>query len=128
MKHLRHQAEPGTAPGQRSSGPGRRGFLRQAGLAAIVVGGLEILGIAPATAGATAKRPVVPPGKNVGPVYPLSGKPGPHPENIVVKPDCSSGVTWYRSPDNCGSGCPNGESCYFWYDASNGQYGGPVCA
>ena len=57
MKHLRHQAEPGTERRQQPSGPGRRGFLRQAGLAAIVVGGLETLGISQATAGTTAGPP-----------------------------------------------------------------------
>ena len=55
MKHLRHQAEPGTERRQQPSGSGRRGFLRQAGLAAIVVGGLETLGISQATAGTTGK-------------------------------------------------------------------------
>jgi hypothetical protein len=136
MKHLRHQAEPGTERRQQPSGSGRRGFLRQAGLAAIVVGGLETLGISQATAGTTGKptagttgkRSIVPPSKNVGAVYPRAGKPGPDTKGIVVKPDCSCGITWYCSPGNCGSGCPNPEWCYFWYDSCNGQYGGPTCA
>jgi hypothetical protein len=137
MKHLRHPAEPGPERRQPPSGPGRRGFLRQAGLAAIVAGGLETLGISQATAGTrisqatagtTGKRSIVPPSENVGAVYPRAGKPGPDAKGIVVKPDGSCGVTWYCSPGNCGSGCPNPESCYFWYDSCNGQYGGPTCA
>ena len=139
MKHLRRRAEPGTERRQGPGGPGRRGFLRQAGLAAIVVGGLETLGIPQATAGTTGKRPIVPagttgkrpivpPSKNVGAVYPRAGKPGPDIKSIVVKPDGSCNITWYCSPGNCGSGCPNPEGCYFWYDSCNGQYGGPTCA
>jgi len=128
MKHWRHQAEPGTERRQQPSGPGRRGFLRQAGLAAIVAGGLETLGISQATAGTTGKRAIVPPSNNVGAVYPRAGKPGPDNKSIVAKPDCSCGITWYCSPGNCGSGCPNPEWCYFWYDSCNGQYGGPTCA
>src|SRR5215469_14176695 len=108
MKHLRHHAEPGTERRQQPSGPRRRGFLRQAGLAAIVVGGLETLGIPQATAGTSRRRPIVPPSKNVGAVYPHAGKPGPDTKTIVVKPDCSCGITWYCS--------------------CNGQYGGPTCA
>ena len=95
MKHLRHHAEPGTERIQQPSGPRRRGFLRQAGLAAIVVGGLETLGIPQATAGTTRRRAIVPPSKNVGAVYPHAGKPGPDTKTIVVKPDCSCGITWY---------------------------------
>jgi hypothetical protein len=132
MKHLRHQAEPGTERRQQPSGPGRRGFLRQAGLAAIVVGGLETLGISQATAGTTVrttgKHPIVPPSKNVGAVYPRAGKPGPDTKSIPVRPDYSYDITWYCSPGNCGSGCPDLESCYFWYDSRNGEYGGPTCA
>ena len=139
MKHLRHQAEPGTERRQGPSGPGRRGFLRQAGLAAVVVGGLETLGIPQATAGTTkkrpivpagttAKRPIVPPSKNVGAVYPRAGKPGPGTKTMAAEPGCSCGITWYCSPGNCGSGCPDSESCYFWYDSCTGQYGGPTCA
>jgi hypothetical protein len=132
MKHLRHQAEPGTERRQQPRGPGRRGFLRQAGLAAIVVGGLETLGISQATAGTiTGKRSIVPPTKNVGavyPRYPRAGKPGPDTKHTEVPPASSGDITWYRSPGNCGSGCPDAEGCYFWYDSSNGQYGGPVCA
>ena len=134
MKHLRHPAEPGTERRQQPGGPGRRGFLRQAGLAAIVVGGLETLGIPQATAGTTGRRSIVPPGKivppskNVGAVYPRAGKPGPDIKSIVVKPDGSCNITWYCSPGNCGSGCPDSEGCYFWYDSCNGQYGGPTCA
>lgn len=136
MKYWRYQAEPRTERGQQPSGPGRRGFLRQAGLAAIVVGGLETLGISQATAGTTGKRSIVPPSKrsivlpskNVGAVYPRAGKPGPDTKSIVVEPDCSCDITWYCSPGNCGSGCPNPEWCYFWYDSCNGQYGGPTCA
>src|SRR5215468_11912521 len=85
MKHLRHQAEPGTERTQQPGGPRRRAFLRQAGLAAIVVGGLETLGIPQATAGTTGKRAIVPPSKNVGAVYPRAGKPGPDTKTIVVK-------------------------------------------
>jgi hypothetical protein len=138
MKHLRHQAEPGTGGRQQPSGPGRRGFLRQAGLAAIVVGGLETLGISQATAATTGKRPIVPPSKNtgavhpasknVGAVYPRAGKPGPGTKTMAAEPGCSCGITWYCSPGNCGSGCPDSESCYFWYDSCTGQYGGPTCA
>ena len=135
MKHLRHQAEPGTERRQQPSGPKRRGFLRQAGLAAIVVGGLETLGIPRATAGTTGatagtigKGPIVPPSKNVGAVYPRAGKPGPDTKTMLATPDCSCNITWYCSPGNCGSGCPDSESCYFWYDSCNGQYGGPTCA
>ena len=104
---LRARAKPGTERRQQPSGPGRRGFLRQAGLAAIVAGRLEDLGIPQATAGITGKRSIVPPSKNVGAVYPRAGKPGPDNKSIVVKPDCSCGITWYCSPGNCGSGCPN---------------------
>ena len=138
MKHWRHQAEPGTERRQQPGGPGRRGFLRQAGLAAIVVGGLETLGISQATAATTGKRPIVPPSKNigavhpasknVGAVYPRAGKPGPGTKTMAAEPGCSCGITWYFSPGNCGSGCPDSESCYFWYDSCNGQYGGPTCA
>jgi hypothetical protein len=128
MKHSRHQAEPGTERRQQPNGPGRRGFLRQAGLAAIVVGGLETLGISQATAATTRKRSIVPPSKNVGAVYPRTGRPGPDTKSIEVNRDSSCDITWYRSPGNCGSGCPNQESCYFWYDSGNGEYGGPVCA
>src|SRR6516162_4620072 len=136
MKHVRPQAEPGTEGMQQPSGPRRRGFLRQVGLAAIVVGGLETLRISQATAGTTrlatagttGKRSIVPPSKNVGAVYPRAGKPGPDTTTIAVEQDCSCGITWYCSPGNCGSGCPNPESCYFWYDSCNGQYGGPTCA
>src|SRR5262252_5966389 len=95
MKHLRHQAKPGTERRQQSGGPRRRAFLRQAGLAAIVVGGLETLGIPQATAGTTgkrsivppSKRSIVPPSKNVGAIYPRAGKPGPDTKTIVVNPD-----------------------------------------
>src|SRR5215469_7050503 len=135
MRHLRRQAEPGTERRQQSSGPGRRGFLRQAGLAAIVVGGLETVGLPQASAGTTGKRsvvpprgPIVPPGKNVGAVYPRAGKPGPDATTTVAKPGCSCNITWYCSPGNCGSGCPDSEGCYFWYDSCNGHYGGPTCA
>ena len=128
MKPFGHHAEPGTERRQQPSGPRRRSFLRQAGLAAIVVGGLETLGIPQATAGTTGKRPIVPPSKNVGAVYPRAGRPGPDTKTIVVKPNSSCDITWYCSPGNCGSGCPNSEWCYFWYDSSNGEYGGPTCA
>jgi hypothetical protein len=128
MKLFRHQAEPASERGQQPSGPRRRGFLRQAGLAAIVVGGLETLGIPQATAGTTGKRPIVPPGKNVGAVYPRTGKPGPGTSATAAQADCSCGITWYCSPGNCGSGCPDHEGCYFWYDSCNGEYGGPACA
>jgi hypothetical protein len=128
MKHVKHQAEPGTELRQQPSGPGRRGFLLQAGLAALVAGGLETLGIPQAKAGTTTKRSVVPPTKNVGAVYPRTGKPGLDTKGSLANPDGSSDITWYRSPDHCDSGCPDTESCYYWYDSSNGQYGGPVCA
>jgi hypothetical protein len=128
MKYLRHQAGPGTGRGQQPSGPGRRGFLRQAGLTAIVIGGLETLGISQATASTTGKRSIVPPSENVGAVYPRAGKPGPDTKSSVARPDGSYDITWYCSPGNCGSGCPDPEGCYFWYDSSNGQYGGPTCA
>jgi hypothetical protein len=130
MKRVRHQAEPGTERGQRPSGPGRRGFLRQAGLATLVVGGLEMLGMPEATAATgqatSEKHPIVPPTESVGPVYPLSGKPGPDAKASVGRPAHSGSVTWYRSPGYGGSGCPDSEGSYFWYDSSNGQYGGPV--
>lgn len=128
MKHLRDQAEPRTERRQQPRGPGRRGFLRQAGLAAIVVGGLETLGVSQAKAGTIGKRSIVPPSKNVGAVYPRAGRPGPDTKSIEVNPGSSCDITWYCSPGNCGSGCPNLEWCYFWYDSGNGQYGGPVCA
>jgi hypothetical protein len=128
MKHLRHRAEPGTEPRQQPNGPARRGFLRQAGLAAIVVGGLETLGISQAMASTTTKRSIVPPTKNVGPVYPRAGRPGPDTASIVVKPDCTCDITWYCSPGNCGTACPHPSWCYFWYDSCNGEYGGPTCA
>ncbi len=132
MKLLRHQAEPGTERRPQPGGPGRRGFLLQAGLAAIVAGGLETLGVSQAkagtTAGMTGKRSIIPPSENVGAVYPRTGKPGPGTKATVVKQDCSCDITWYCSPGNCGSGCPDSESCYFWYDSCNGQYGGPTCA
>jgi len=136
MKALRHQGEPGTERRQQPSGPGRRGFLRQAGLAAIVVGGLETLGISQATAATNGKRSIitpskrytVPPSRDVGAVYPRGGKPGLDTKSTAVKQDCSCYITWYCSPGNCGSGCPNAEGCYFWYDSCNGEYGGPTCA
>jgi hypothetical protein len=127
MKSLRHQAEPEGERGQQLSGPKRRGFLRQAGLAAIVVGGLETLGIPQAKAGTTGKRSVVPPSENVGAVYPRTGKPTPD-TKAMARPDCSCEITWYCSPGNCGSGCPGSEGCYFWYDSCTGEYGGPTCA
>jgi hypothetical protein len=128
MKHWRHQAEPGAERSQQPDGPGRRGFLWQAGLAAIVVGGLETQGISQATAATTGKRSIVPPSKNVGAVYPRTGRPGLDTKSIEVNPDSSGDVTWYCSPGNCGPGCPDQECCYFWYDSGNGEYGGPVCA
>jgi hypothetical protein len=128
MKHLRHQAGPVTERRQEPSGPGRRGFLRQAGLAAIVAGSFETLGISQATAATIrGKRSVVPPSHNVGAVYPRAGKPGLD-TKATAQPDCSCDITWYCSPGNCGSGCPNPEWCYYWYDSCNGQYGGPTCA
>ena len=135
MKHLRHRAEPGTERRQQPRGSGRRGFLRQAGLAAIVVGGLERWEL-------PRQRPGPPESQGLGPPESVpsspraktSGlsthawKPGPDTKGIVVKPDCSCDITWYCFPGNCGSGCPNPEWCYFWYDSCNGQYGGPTCA
>jgi len=134
MKHWRNEAEPEAERRQQPNGPGRRGFLRQAGLAAIAVGGLETLGISQATAATTGKRSIVPPGKivppskNVGAVYPRTGRPGPDTKSIEVHPDSSHDITWYCSPGNCGSGYPNQEGLYFWYDSGNGEYGGPVRA
>jgi hypothetical protein len=128
MKHSSHQAEPGTERRRQPNGPGRRGFLRQAGLAAIVAGGLDTLGVSHATAATTGKHPIVPPSKNVGAVYPRTGRPGPGTKSIEVNPDGSGDITWYCSSGNCGSGCPNQECSYFWYDSSNGEYGGPVRA
>jgi hypothetical protein len=129
MNYRRHQTEPGTERRPQPNGPGRRGFLRQAGLAAIVVGGLETVGISRAMAATTTrKRSIVPPSKNVGAVYPRTGRPGPDTKSIGANPGNSSDVTWYCSPGNCGSGCPDQEQCYFWYDSGNGEYGGPVCA
>jgi hypothetical protein len=127
MKHSRRQAEPGTERGQQPSGPGRRGFLQQAGLAAIVVGGLETLATSQASAATTGtatagKRSAVPPSKNVGAVYPRTGRPGPGTKSDEASPD---GITWYRSAGHGGSGQ---DRCYFWYDSNNGEYGGPVRA
>src|SRR5690349_7524060 len=123
MKHLRHPAEPGPEHRQPPSGPGRRGFLRQAGLAAIVAGGLETLGISQATAGTTGKRSIVPqskrpnvaPSENGGAVYQRARRPGPDTKTIAVKADCACDTTWDCSPGNCGSECPHQESGYYWY-------------
>jgi hypothetical protein len=121
MKHRKDQAEPGTERRRQPNGPGRRGFLQQAGLAAVVAGGLQTLRISQASAATTGKRSAVPPGKvvppskDVGAVYPRAGRPGP---------DSPPGVTWYRAAGN--SGRPGQERSYFWYDSSNGEYGGPV--
>src|ERR1700745_3481381 len=101
MKHLRHPAEPGPEHREPPRGPGRRGFLRQAGLAAIVAGGLETLGISQATAGTMGKRSILPPSKNVGAVYPRAGKPGPDTKGMVARAGCSCDITWYCSPGNC---------------------------
>jgi hypothetical protein len=124
MKHSRHQAEPGTERTQQPKGPGRRGFLQQAGLAAIVVGGLDTLGMSQATAATTGKHPIVPPGKNVGAVYPRTGRPRPDSKSMAGNPD----ITWYCSSGHHGSACQNQECSYFWYDSANGEYGGPVRA
>jgi hypothetical protein len=128
MKHWRPQAEPGAEHSQPPNGPGRRGFLQQAGLAAIVVGGLQTLGISQAKAATTTKHSIVPPSKNVGAVYPRTGRPGPGSKSIEVNLDSSGDITWYCSAGNCGSECPDQEGCYFWYDSGNGEYGGPVRA
>ena len=116
----RQQAESATGLRQQPNGSGRRSFLQQAGLAAIVVGGLETLGISRATAVTTIpKRSIVPASKNVGAVYPCTGRPGP---------DRSSDISWYCSSGSCGSGRPDQEGNYFWYDPGSGEYGGPVRA
>jgi hypothetical protein len=122
MKHSRQQAEPGTERRQQPNGPGRRGFLQQAGLAAIVVGGLDTLGMSQATAATSGKHATVPPSKNVGAVYPRTGRPGPDSKSMKANPD----ITWYCSSGHCASGRPNQECSYFWYDSANGEYGGPV--
>jgi hypothetical protein len=109
--------------------PGRRGFLRQAGLAALVVGCLDLVGVSRAKASTTTttteKRPSVPASKNVGAIYPRTGKPRP---DTLASQDCSCGITWYPSPGNCGAGRTDSASCYFWYDSCTGEYGGPVHA
>ncbi len=116
----RHQAESATGLRQQADGPGRRSFLQQAGLAAVVVGGLETLGISQATAAAaTPKRSTVPASKNVGAIYPRTGRPGP---------DSSCDIIWYCSSGSCDSGRPDQEGNYFWYDPGSGEYGGPVRA
>jgi|SRR5579863_5162336 len=121
MRQLGQQPE---GAGTKETGLGRRSFLRRAGMAAAVVGGLEAIGMTSAMAATSRKGSR----KIVGAAYPSVGKPGLHTKSIVVKPDCSCDITWFCTPGDCGGPCPHPEWCYFWHDSCNNTTGGPVCA
>jgi hypothetical protein len=121
MKRLRQQ--PGSAA-TREASDGRRNFLRHAGLAAAVVGGLEAVGMSSAMAATSRKYSAH---KFAGAVHPRSFKPGPETRTIMI-PDCTCNITWTCTPGQCGNGgCPHPEWCYHWFDSCNGAFGGPLC-
>jgi len=126
MKHLGRNPE--TEGTEEPSGFERRNFLRRAGVAAALVGGLEALGVAPAMAAIRTKSASAGPTRKLGAVYPQAGKPGPHTKSIVITPECSCDITWYCTPGDCDGPCKSPSWCYFWHDSCNGSSGGPVCA
>lgn len=84
----------------------RRGFLKRAGLggvfAAAVVGGLDVLGAAPARAAGA--------GTSTAGV----SSPG-------ACPVCE--LVWTCSPGDCGSACPSPKWCYRWVNSCTGHSG-----
>ncbi|HEY3904641.1 MAG TPA: hypothetical protein VGM14_12100 [Streptosporangiaceae bacterium] len=122
MKPLRRELE-NEEP--KEAGLGRRNFLRRAGMAAAVVGGLEAVGMTSAMAATSSKYSAA---KASGSSYPRAGKPGPNTRQLAL-PRCSAGqctITWTCTPGECGSACPHPEWCYHWTDSCGGS--GHGCA
>jgi hypothetical protein len=109
----------------KEAGIGRRNFLRRAGMAAAVVGGLEAVGMTSAMAATSRKYSAA---KATGPTYPTGGKPGPNTRELAI-PRCGVGVctiTWTCTPSQCGGPCKSPEWCYHWTNSCGGS--GHGCA
>lgn len=112
MKQLGQQPE---STGNKEAGIGRRGFLRRAGLAAAVVGGIEAVGMTSAMAATSRKFSAA-----------KAGKPAPN-----VGPRCNPGactITWTCTPGQCGGACPSPEWCYHYVRSGSCSGSGHQCA
>jgi hypothetical protein len=112
---MRQPSQQPEGTGNEKAGIGRRAFLRRAGLAAAVVGGIEAVGMTSAMAATSRKYSAA-----------KAGKPDPN-----VGPRCNPGsctITWTCTPGQCGSACKSPMWCYHYVRSGSCSGSGKQCA